>query len=78
MISGIRGGEGDTPERYRPGASPTTPRGTILINYEILFRSYPQSGFREFAQALGCALGGDITLRSAQHFEADHEFSDGR
>ena len=42
------------------------------------FRSYPQSGLREFAQAFSCALGGDVALRSAKHFKADHEFPDCR
>src|ERR1700722_9085939 len=66
----------DTLESFpAPGRSE---RGPILADYEIFFRSYAQSSFREFAQAFGCALGGDIALRSAEHFEADHEFPDGR
>jgi hypothetical protein len=35
-------------------------------------------GVCKIAEAFGGALGTDIALRSSQHLEANHEFSDGR
>ena len=65
MISEIQGGGGYPKTGYRPGASQTTQTARHNSDHAIFFRSYPQSSFRKFAQAFGCALGGDVALRSS-------------